>query len=57
MTYTEKNIGSVIFHRCFESYPYHLLRASQVVLVIKNTAANARDIRDAGSISESGRSP
>ena len=31
--------------------------ASQVVLVVKNLLANARDIRDAGSIPGSGRSP
>ena len=31
--------------------------ASQVVLVVKNLPANARDIRDAGSVTGSGRSP
>ena len=31
--------------------------ASQVALVVKNVPANARDIRDAGSIPGSGRSP
>jgi len=31
--------------------------ASQVVLVVKNLSANARDIRDAGSIPGSRRSP
>ena len=31
--------------------------ASQVVLVIKNPPANARDLRDAGSIPGSGRLP
>ena len=31
--------------------------ASQVALVVKNTPANAGDIRDLGSILESGRSP
>ena len=31
--------------------------ASQAVLVVKNPSANAGDIRDAGSISESGISP
>ena len=31
--------------------------ASQVVPVVKNLAANAGDIRDAGSIPVSGRSP
>ena len=35
-----------------------LLRwASQVILVIKNSPANAGNIRDAGSIPGSGRSP
>ena len=33
------------------------LRASQVVLVVKNLPANAGDIRDAGLIPGSGRSP
>ena len=33
------------------------LGAFQVVLVVKNRPANAGDIRDVGSISESGRSP
>ena len=32
-------------------------RASQMVLVIKNLSANARDIRDVGSTLGSGRSP
>ena len=32
-------------------------RASQVVLVVKNSPANAGDARDAGSIPGSGRSP
>ena len=31
--------------------------ASQVVVVVKNLPANARDTRDAGLILESGRSP
>ena len=30
---------------------------SQVVLVVKNPPANAGDVRDLGSIPESGRSP
>ena len=34
-----------------------LLRASQVVLVVKNPPANAEDIRDAGSMPGLGRSP
>ena len=33
------------------------LRASQVALVIKNSPANAGDLRDVGSIPELGRSP
>ena len=33
------------------------LRASQVTLVVKNTPANAGDIRNAGSVPGSGRSP
>ena len=33
------------------------LRASQVALVVKNLPANAGDIRDAGLIPGSGRSP
>ena len=34
-----------------------VLGASQVVLVVKNTPANARDTRDAASIPGLGRSP
>ena len=34
-----------------------LKRASQVMLVVKNTPANARDVRDLGSIPRTGRSP
>ena len=34
-----------------------IYRASQVVLVIKNPPANARNIRDVGSIPGLGRSP
>ena len=37
--------------------PFNWYRASQVVLVIKNPPVNAGDIRDAGSIRGSGRSP
>ena len=33
------------------------MRASQVVLVVKNPPTNAIDIRDTGSIPGSGRSP
>ena len=35
----------------------HDKRASQVALVVKNLPANAGDVRDTGSIPESGRSP
>ena len=31
--------------------------ASQVALVVKNLSANAGDVRDSGSIPESGRQP
>ena len=34
-----------------------VIRASQVVLVVKNPLANAGDVRDAGLIAGSGRSP
>ena len=34
-----------------------LVRASQVALVVKNPPANTEDMREAGSIPESGRSP
>ena len=37
------------------SYGYY--QASQVALVVKNLPANAGDIRDAGSVPGSGRSP
>ena len=36
---------------------YPLIRASQVVLVVKNLPANAGEVRDVGSIPGSGRSP
>ena len=36
---------------------YELFGASQVVLVVKNPPANAGDMRDAGSIPGSGKSP
>ena len=37
--------------------PLHSHGASQMALVVKNLPANAGDIRDLGSIPESGRSP
>ena len=36
---------------------YPIIRASQVVLVVKNLPASTGDIRDRGSIPGSGRSP
>ena len=39
------------------NHQHHGLRASQVVLVVKNPLANIGDIRDMGSISGWGRSP
>ena len=36
---------------------YVTLQASHIALVVKNLPANAADIRDAGSIHGSGRSP
>ena len=38
-------------------WAYHLIGASQVVLVVKNLCANSGDIRDVGLIPGSGRSP
>ena len=36
---------------------YMYMWTSQVALVVKNPPGNARDIRDTGSVSGSGRSP
>ena len=38
-------------------YKVSVLKASQVVLVVKNLPANLEDVRDMCSIPESGRSP
>ena len=38
-------------------YKVSVLKASQVVLVVKNLPANLEDVRDMYSIPESGRSP
>ena len=38
-------------------YTYTYTWASQLALLVKNLPANAGDIRDTGSIPESGRSP
>ena len=37
--------------------PFSLVRASQVVPVVKDPPANSGDVRDVGSIPGSGRSP
>ena len=37
--------------------PYTMIRASQVVLVVKNPPASAGDIKDKGSIPGTGRCP
>ena len=65
-------IKQVINHEKFQSYyllhlqgtrtfsleeSRHKCRASQVALVVSNPAANAGDVRDVGSVPESGRSP
>ena len=42
---------------CLSANPDILLRASEVVLVVKNLPANTGDIRDVGSTPGSGRSP
>ena len=39
------------------NYPYLIVRTSQVVLVVKNLPAKARDLRDSDLIPGSGRSP
>ena len=41
----------------YTSYPWSRVGISQVVPVVKNSLANAGDIRDLGSIPGSGRSP
>ena len=46
---------SLTFHPIF--YMHTVSWASQVVLAVKNTHANAAEVRDMGSILESGRSP
>ena len=53
--------GTIELEKVFVSlwpiYIYKYLWASQVALVVKNLSASAGDIRDMGSILESGRSP
>ena len=43
--------------RYIKIYICTYIQASQVVLVVKNLPANARDVRDAGSIPGLGRTP
>ena len=47
----------LIFFNFITLAVYYFGGASQVVLVVKNPPAHAGDIRDAGYIPESGRSP
>ena len=48
----------VILFLCLSNTPLYLCsRASWVALVVKNLPANAEDVRDVGSIPESGRFP
>ena len=42
---------------CLSANPDILLRASEVVVVVKNLPANTGDIRDASSVPGSGSSP
>ena len=57
----EAKIRSIVIHTdsdiSFRKTNKILVSASQVMLVIKNPPANARDIRDTGSIPGSGSSP
>ena len=54
---TEFNHRTVMFLLYSENVLAINQGASQVVLGVKNLSANAGDIREAGSISGSGRSP
>ena len=54
--------GSFVLDNVRYVLSYHfilltILWASQVVLVVKNLPANARDVRDTGSVPGPGRSP
>ena len=57
----EAKIRSIVIHTdsdiSFRKTNKILVSASQVMLVIKNPPANARDIRDTGSSPGSGSSP
>ena len=50
-------VGSVKHDLCLFALSSLSLGASPVLLVVKNPPANAGDIRDAGSMPGSGRSP
>ena len=63
-TYTQHSMLIFLVHCLWEVFlcqhkglPYSYTGASQVALVVKNPPANAKDIRDSGSIPGSGRSP
>ena len=47
----------LVYHRILNIVPCAIPRASQVVLVVKNSPAIAGDLRDIGLIPGSGRSP
>ena len=51
MYYFQQNVSYII------NVLYTRHRASQVVLVVRNPPANARDVREVGLILELGRSP
>ena len=53
MSYMVKQVRKIKTKSCTDTY----LWASQVVIVLKNMPTNARDLRDVGSIPESGRYP
>ena len=50
-------VGVAMKSQDIQQDPFSLVRASQVVPVVKDPPANSGDVRDVGSISRSGRSP
>ena len=50
-------VGNIQAHHNINNYCLWITCASQVALVVKNPPANVGDIRDAGLIPGSGRSP
>ena len=50
-------MGQLTFQNSWDQVEARLLRASQVVLVVKNVPANAGDAREVGLIPGPGRSP